>query len=132
VTWKRKCLPPHLQRPSPPRCLPGAAAIGRVNYYVMNDFGGGTRRWKLVWVINFQQLGTLPLLGAFIVWYHNTNVAAWMIKALTFPDPNFQKRITIGAGIGKIHRLLHRRKAHRVLFAGSNLGIGFETIRQLH
>src|SRR5712692_1250640 len=94
--------------PIPAKVPAWAATLGRVNYYVMNDFGGGTQRWKLVWVINFQKLGTLPLLGAFIIWYHNTNTAAWiymamhgasclawMIKSLTFPDPNFQKRITI-------------------------------------
>jgi hypothetical protein len=46
-----------------------AVAMGRLNNYVMNDFGGGPRPWKLAWVINFQKLGTIPLLGAFIAWY---------------------------------------------------------------
>jgi hypothetical protein len=78
--------------------------MGCVNYYVMNDFGGGPRLWKLAWVINFQKLGKLPLLGGFIFWYHNTSAAAWIYLAMhstyglvwvtkdvVFPDPNFQK-----------------------------------------
>jgi protein-S-isoprenylcysteine O-methyltransferase Ste14 len=96
-----------------------AAAVGRVNKYVMNDFGGGPRSWKLAWVINFQKLGILPLLGGFIAWYHNTSTAAWiylamqgasslvwLIKDLAFPDPNFHKRITIGAGIASFLSVL--------------------------
>ena len=67
---------------------------------------------KLAWVINFQKLATIPLFWVFIAWYHNTSAAAWIylamhgtygvvwvIKDLTFPDPSFHKRITIGAGI---------------------------------
>src|SRR5215470_689423 len=89
-----------------------AVAIGQVNDYVTNDFGGGPRPWKLAWVINFQKLGTLPILAGSIAWYHNTRTAAWiylamhgasclvwLIKDLAFPDPNFQKRVTIGASI---------------------------------
>jgi len=89
-----------------------AIAVGRVNYYLTNDVGGGPRPWKLSWVINFQKLGTFPFLGILIALYHNTNTAAWiylamhgtygliwMIKDLAFPDPNWQKRITVGAGI---------------------------------
>jgi protein-S-isoprenylcysteine O-methyltransferase Ste14 len=66
----------------------------------------------LAWLINVQKLGTIPLLGGLIAWYHNVSVAAWIylamhgatcvvwiIKVLAFPDPNFQKSITIGAGI---------------------------------
>ena len=105
--------------PIPAKAPPWAAAMGRVNDYVMNDFGGGPRPWKLAWVINFQKLGTLPLLGGFIVWYHNTSAAAWIylamhgasclvwiIKDLAFPDPNFQKPITIGAGIASFLSVL--------------------------
>ena len=89
-----------------------AETAGRVIHYLMNDFGGGRRWLKLAWVINFQKLATIPLFGVFIAWYHNTSAAAWIylamhgtygvvwvIKDLTFPDPSFHKRITIGAGI---------------------------------
>jgi protein-S-isoprenylcysteine O-methyltransferase Ste14 len=96
-----------------------AAAIGSVIHHVMNDFGGGPRLLKLAWVIDFQKLATIPLFGALIAWYHNTSVAAWiylgmqctyglvwLIKDLTFPDPNFHKRITIGAGIATFFSVL--------------------------
>ena len=86
--------------------------MGRFNKYVTNDFGGGRRSWKLAWVINFQKLGTIALLGGLIAWYHNISAAAWIylamhgtyslvwiIKDSAFPDPNFHKPITIGAGI---------------------------------
>ena len=58
-----------------------AAASGRVSNYVLNDFGGGPRPWKLAWVINFQKLGTLPILVGSIAWYHNTSIAAWLCLA---------------------------------------------------
>src|SRR5262245_24389787 len=103
----------------PARAPAWAATIGRVSNYVMNDFGGGPRPWKLAWVINFQKLGTLPILAGSIAWYHNTRIAAWiylamhgasclvwLIKDRAFPDPNFQKRITIGAGVASFVSVL--------------------------
>jgi len=103
-----------------PVMVPGwVAAMGRVNNYVMNDFGGGRRPWKLAWVINFQKLATIPLLGGFIAWYHNTTPAAWIylamqgsyglvwiVKDLVCPDPNFQKPITVGAAIASFLTVL--------------------------
>jgi len=96
-----------------------AETAGRVIHYLMNDFGGGPRWLKLAWVINFQKLATIPLFGVFIAWYHNTSAAAWIylamhgtygvvwvIKDLAFPDPNFHKRITIGAGIASLLSVL--------------------------
>jgi len=98
--------------PIPAKAPAWATAIGRISNYVLNDFGGGPRPWKLAWVINFQKLSTLPILAGSIGWYHNTRVAAWtylamhgtsclvwFVKDVAFPDPNFQKRVTIGAGI---------------------------------
>ena len=29
-----------------------AAAMGRVNHHIKNDFGGGPRPWTLAWAIN--------------------------------------------------------------------------------
>jgi hypothetical protein len=43
-----------------------AAAMRRFNSYLVNDFGGGPRPWKLAWVINFQKVGTFPFLGFLI------------------------------------------------------------------
>ncbi len=89
-----------------------AATMGRVNAYLMTDFGGGPRPWKLAWVINFQKVGTFPFLGLLIAYYHNTSSAAWiylamhgtyglvwMIKEWAFPDAGWQKFVTIGAGL---------------------------------
>jgi protein-S-isoprenylcysteine O-methyltransferase Ste14 len=89
-----------------------AAAMGRLNAYLMSELGGGPRPWKLAWVIDFQKTGTFPLLGLLIAWYHNTCSAAWvylamhgsyglvwMIKDLAFPDPSWQRRVTIASGL---------------------------------
>jgi protein-S-isoprenylcysteine O-methyltransferase Ste14 len=104
--------------------LPGKAPVWaqtmhRWTDYFVNDVGGGPRVWKLAWVINFQKLATIPLFGIFIAWYHNFSAAAWIylamhgtygviwvIKDLTFPDPNFHKRITIGASIASLLSVL--------------------------
>jgi protein-S-isoprenylcysteine O-methyltransferase Ste14 len=80
--------------------------------WLVNDFGGGVRPWKFSWVINFQKAGTFAFLGALMWYYGNTSTAAWIYLALhgsyglvwilkdtAFPDPNWQKRITIGGGI---------------------------------
>jgi protein-S-isoprenylcysteine O-methyltransferase Ste14 len=89
-----------------------AATIGRLNAHGMYDLGGGPRPWKLAWVIDFQKTGTFPLLGLLIAWYHNTSTAAWvylamhgsyglvwMVKDLAFPDPSWQRKVTIASGL---------------------------------
>jgi hypothetical protein len=89
-----------------------ATAMRRVTDFLVNDFGGGPRPWKFAWVINFQKIGTFPFLALLIAWYHNTSAAAWIylamqgsyglvwiIKDLAFPNPAWQRRITIGGGI---------------------------------
>src|SRR5262249_42979195 len=96
-----------------------AAAMGRVTNYVMNDCGGGRRGFKLAWGINFPKLATISLLSAFLFRYHNTGTAAWIyfamqssyglswiVKDFAFPDSNFHKRITIGAGIASFLTVL--------------------------
>jgi protein-S-isoprenylcysteine O-methyltransferase Ste14 len=98
--------------PVPAKAPTWAAVMCRVTNYLVIDFGGGPRPWKLAWVINFQKAGTAPLLGFLIAWYHNTGTAAWVylalhgstslvwiVKDLTFPDRSFQRRVTIGGGI---------------------------------
>lgn len=101
------------------RALAWAAAMGRVTNYLMNDCGGGRRVLKLAWAINFQTVATIPLLAVFIARYHNTGAAAWIyfamqssyglvwiIKDLAFPDSNFHKRITVGAGVASLLTVL--------------------------
>ena len=93
--------------------------MGRVNRYVMNDLGGGQCVLKLAWVINFQKPTTIPLLGFFIGWYHNTSPEAWIYfgdaehlragldsQGLRLSRFEFHKRITIGAGIASFLTVL--------------------------
>lgn len=80
--------------------------------YLSRDFLGGPRPWKLSWVVNFQKAGTFAFLGGLMFFYSNTSTpawiylalhgsygVAWIIKDLAFPDPAWQARVTIGAGI---------------------------------
>ena len=96
-----------------------AETAGRVIHYLMNDFGGGRRWLKLAWVINFQKLSTIPLLGILMFKYHNFTAAAciytamqssyglvWIIKDLAFPDPAFQKPATFGAAVASLITVL--------------------------
>ncbi len=89
-----------------------ASAMGRFHSHGMHDLFGGPRPWKLAWVIDFQKIGTFPLLGLLIAWYHTTSTAAWiylamhgsyglvwMVKELAFPDPSWQRRVTIASGL---------------------------------
>jgi protein-S-isoprenylcysteine O-methyltransferase Ste14 len=89
-----------------------AATLNRFTGYAVNDFLGGPRPWKFAWVINFQKCGTFFFLG-FLMWYYqNFSTTAWVylamqgsygviwfIKDIAFPDPSWQKRITIGGGV---------------------------------
>lgn len=89
-----------------------AAAMRRLTDALVNDFGGGPRLWKLAWVVNFQKGGTFLFLGALMAWYGNTSTAAWvylalhgsygliwLIKDACFPDPSWQRRVTLGGGL---------------------------------
>jgi hypothetical protein len=113
--------PPIIEALQPIATEPPAWAeiAGRVIHYLMTDFGGGRRWLKLAWVINFQKLATIPLLATFIFKYHNFSAAAWIytamqssyglvwiIKDLAFPDPSFQRRATVGAGIASFVSVL--------------------------
>jgi len=89
-----------------------AAVIRRWTDYLMCDFAGGPRPWKLAWVITFHKLATFPLFALMIAGYHNDSSAAWiylalhgtyslvwLVKDLAFPDPQWQVRITIGGAV---------------------------------
>jgi protein-S-isoprenylcysteine O-methyltransferase Ste14 len=80
--------------------------------YLSRDFLGGPRPWKLSWVVNFQKAGTFAFLGGLMWFYSNTSTAAWIylalhgsyglawiIKDLSFPDPAWQARVTLGGGV---------------------------------
>ena len=89
-----------------------AVGMRKFTDYLSKDFLGGPRPWKFAWIINFQKGGSFFFFGFLIWYYQNTSTAAWvylalhggyglvwLIKDLTFPDPNWQIKITIGAGI---------------------------------
>ena len=100
---------------NPTHATPAPAwALGMRKFtdYLSKDFLGGPRPWKFAWIINFQKGGSFVFFGVLIWYYQNTSTAAWvylalhggyglvwLIKDLTFPDPNWQIKITIGAGI---------------------------------
>jgi protein-S-isoprenylcysteine O-methyltransferase Ste14 len=98
---------------TPPTAAPALALkLRRWTDYLVQDLGGGPRIWKFSWVINFQKAGTFLFLGALMIGYQNTEPAAWiylalhggyglvwLLKDLAFPDPNWQKRITLGGGL---------------------------------
>jgi protein-S-isoprenylcysteine O-methyltransferase Ste14 len=89
-----------------------AANLRRLTTWLVEDALGGPRPWKFSWVINFQKAGTFFFLG-FLIWYYDNHSTAawiylamhgsyglvWLIKDLAFPDPGWQKRITIAGGI---------------------------------
>ncbi|MDP9139445.1 MAG: DUF1295 domain-containing protein [Pseudomonadota bacterium] len=96
-----------------------AAATRRFTNWFVHDCGGGPRPWKFSWVINFQKTGTFFFLGALIAYYENSSVAAWVylamhgtyglvwfLKDMAFPDPSWQKRITILGGINSFASVL--------------------------
>ena len=84
----------------------------RFTDHLVSDFLGGPRPWKFAWIINFQKAGTFVFLLALMAWYDNTSAAAWVytamqgsyglgwiLKDVAFPDPSWQRRITIAGGI---------------------------------
>ncbi|MBT8087644.1 MAG: hypothetical protein KJO46_06385, partial [Gammaproteobacteria bacterium] len=89
-----------------------AQAMHRTTDHLVTDFLGGPRPWKFAWVINFQKAGTFVFLLGLIAWYENYSTNAWIytamhgsyglvwiLKDVAFPDPGWQRRITIGGGI---------------------------------
>ena len=92
-----------------------ALRMRRFNDWALHDVGGGPRPLKFAWVINTQKAGTFLFLGLMMVLYAGRTPAAtstaawiylamhgsyglvWVMKDVAFPDPNWQKRITIGS-----------------------------------
>ncbi|GAB4175789.1 MAG: hypothetical protein Kow0020_11520 [Wenzhouxiangellaceae bacterium] len=89
-----------------------ALAISRFTYWLTTDFLGGPRPWKLNQVINAQKAGTPLFLWLLMYLYdawgtrewlywalHGGYGLVWLIKDLAFPDPAWQRRVTIGGGL---------------------------------
>ena len=92
-----------------------AARAKAITSWLTQDFLGGPRPWTLATVIDLQKGATALFLGVLIWWYGNWTTAAcvylalhgtygivWLMKDLTFPDPRWQKPVTIGGGINVI------------------------------
>ena len=84
----------------------------RMADYLSMDFLGGPRPIKAAWVINLQKGGTLPFVLLLMVLYDNWSTAAWvylglhgsyglcwLLKHVFFPDPSWERRVTIGGAI---------------------------------
>jgi protein-S-isoprenylcysteine O-methyltransferase Ste14 len=100
------------QRAKPGALPPLAQRIAAINRYLVEDCLGGPRPWKLAWVINFQKGGTAPFLLLLMALYGNFSTGAWiylalhggyglvwLLKEAAFPDPAWQKRVTIAGGL---------------------------------
>lgn len=94
-----------------------AQLLRRYNDYVMYNLVGGPRPLKFSWIINAQKGGTFLFLGALMWWYAEQTPAAtsvsawvylalhgsygliWLLKDLCFPDPNWQRKITLPSSL---------------------------------
>lgn len=82
-----------------------------VRDHIATDLFGGPKVLKAAWVINLQKGGTLPFV-LFLMWrfdcwtatawtyavLHGSYGLCWLLKDRVFPDPNWEKKITFGAG----------------------------------
>jgi protein-S-isoprenylcysteine O-methyltransferase Ste14 len=94
---------------------PAPALVRRMaalNAYLSGDFLGGPRPLKLAWVVNFQKGGTAVFVLLLMWAYGNFGTAAWVYLALhgtyglcwllkdrVFPDPSWERRVTIGGAL---------------------------------
>lgn len=84
--------------------------MSALNKFMSEDFLGGPRIVKMASVINFQKGMTLFWVLGLMLHYGNYSAAAWtyfalhgsygiiwLMKDRLFPDPNWEKRVTVGA-----------------------------------
>ena len=84
----------------------------RLRDHLSDDLFGGPRVLEAAWVINLQKAGTLPFVLALMWIYdcwtttawvyaalHGSYGLCWLLKDRTFPDPNWEKKITFGGAI---------------------------------
>lgn len=80
--------------------------------HLTEDFLGGPKLIKFSWSINLQKGGTLffvlGLMAAFDVWnatawtylaLHGSYGIIWLLKELIFPDPGWQKKLTVAGAL---------------------------------
>ncbi len=84
----------------------------RIRDYLTDDFLGGPKIVKFAWAINLQKGGTLVFVLALMAWFGDFSTTAWTYAALhgsygiiwvlkdtVFPDPAWQKKLTIAGAI---------------------------------
>lgn len=84
-----------------------ATSLRALSDYLSVDCLGGPKTIKLAWVVNFQKAGTIVFIALLMYLYDNASTAAWvylalhggygivwLIKDMTFPDANWQRRVT--------------------------------------
>lgn len=80
--------------------------------HLADDLLGGPRVLKAAWVINLQKGATLPfvlaLMWLYDVWtptawtyaaLHGSYGLCWLLKDRVFPDPGWEKRVTLGGAV---------------------------------
>jgi protein-S-isoprenylcysteine O-methyltransferase Ste14 len=86
--------------------------LADLNTSLGTEFLGGPKVIKLAWVVNFQKGLTLPFVLGLMAYYGNFSPAAWVYLALhgsygivwllkhyTMPDPNWERRVTVGGAV---------------------------------
>jgi protein-S-isoprenylcysteine O-methyltransferase Ste14 len=84
----------------------------RVNTYLSQEFLGGPKLVKQAWVINLQKGGALLFVALLMLWYRNNTTVAWvylalhgtyglcwLLKHVSFPDPQWERRVTVGGAL---------------------------------
>jgi protein-S-isoprenylcysteine O-methyltransferase Ste14 len=84
----------------------------RFTDYLSTELFGGPKVVKLAWVVNFQKGGTLFFVLFLMAWFdvwtptawtyaamHGSYGLCWLLKDRVFPDPNFERRITLGGAL---------------------------------
>jgi protein-S-isoprenylcysteine O-methyltransferase Ste14 len=87
-------------------------ALRSMNTYLSEDFLGGPKVVKMAWVINLQKGGTIAFVALLMALFGNFSAAAWVYLALhgsygliwllkdrAFPDPSWERRVTIGGAV---------------------------------
>lgn len=89
-----------------------ASALYRFVAFMTEDFGGGPKRLKMAWVINFHKIFTLFIIVGMMIYLGNFSTAAWvylglhgiygycwLVKDFGFRDSSFNSRVTWGGAL---------------------------------
>jgi protein-S-isoprenylcysteine O-methyltransferase Ste14 len=80
--------------------------------YMTEDFGGGPKRLRMAWVINFHKIFTLFIILGMMTYLGNFSTTAWvylglhgiygycwLVKDFGFRDSSFNSRVTYGGAL---------------------------------